>query len=322
MRKANEKIALLRQYLEQPTANKERRSLDDPYFYGMDGSSWRSEQDQLHRDIKASNNRQLNGIRDELVQDWGISPEEANLMIRHSRNPRNRHARHIEMGVAPATVSEEIARLALDASGTSSQLANRGNPFATDLTSMIDNLNAYIDVQNRYVIPGMKEIDTIPVLTNVRPGVPQQVFGQAQKNDTLRTIVQEVMNRSPDLTIDKLMHTRANANAGLITQDQVKDYLIGGVIDPRTVNVHALRQSQGSYDPQAPRNMEVTDLAKLRDSIQGMTKGDLLDSKGNILQGEDRKLKLRIPHEVVREMSRPSNQLLDDEVKSVLNYYA
>ncbi len=325
MRKANEKIALLRQYLEQPTASKQRQSIDDPYFYGMDSQGWRAEQDQLHSDIQQSNSRELEGISQELVQDWGISQKEAQLMIDHSRNRRNNVSRHVQWGVAPATVSEEIARLALNASGTASKSSNRGNPFATDLTGMIDNLDRYIDVQNRYVIPGQRDIDTIPVLTKVRQGVPQQVFREAHKDDTIGTVVQEILNRAPDSTMDKLMHTKPNADAGLISQDMVKDYLVGGVIDPRTVNNSALRQSQGSYDPQAPKDMEVTDLGKLRDNIQGMTKGELLDRNqvgGGILMGEPGKLKLRIPHEIVRELSKPSTQVLEDEVISILNYYA
>ena len=324
MRKANERIALLRQYLESPTGQKVRRSPDDPYFFGQSEREWRQEQNALHRDIQGASYRDRRDIQQELIDTWHISPKEAELMVRYSANPRRQVSRHVAIGVPHATVSEDIARLALNASGTDTRAINQGNPFATDLETMIDNVRAYVDVQNRYIIPGAPDIDTISVLNNVRPNVSQQVFGQASQNDTVGTIVKEIVNRSPDAGYDKLLHTSPNAKIGKVPEDQVKDYLIGGLIDPRRVNNQATRASQGSYDPMAPKDIEVTDMGKLRSALQGMTKGELTSKKvkGSIIRQEPQKLKLRIPHEIVREISRPDSELVSQEVINMLNYYA
>lgn len=321
MRFANERIQQMVDYIQTPHYERTRRSIKDPYYYGIGEGSWRREQDNLHKDIQDSSVPNSE-IRRELIEDWHISPRETDDIIKWSSNPANQVSRHVQWGVPHAGTSEEVARLALEGSGLSSNNINKGNHYATDLEVMIDGVKRLVDVQNNYTYPGLERIDTIPVLTNVSNNTAQKVFRDASPRDSISAITEEIQRISPRHTLDKLLHTQRNADAGIIPQNQVKDMLIGGTFDTTKIVNKSLRPGHGTYNPSVPSGMIVEDLNKLRKNLGGMTKAELLgkDIRGDILHNESRKLKLRIPHKVVEELSRPESELITRDVQEVLNY--
>ena len=210
-------------------------------------------------------------------------------------------------------------RDALILSGHHSKFAHGGDGQATDLlTSMLGNLDTYIDVQHR---TGKVNNLSIDALMNMRDGVGIDAFNDASSTDTLGTIINRA-KQDGRWTEGKLLHTldpEFNRNARLNPAQQ-KDMLIGG----RFTNVQNLtdRVGHGFYDPHMPTDVQITDLNKLRSALLGMSKGEFTGRgvKGRLLvptssrtQDLERKLKLSIPMNVVNEISERKD-ILDPEI--------
>lgn len=315
MRFANEKIAKMVDYLQSPIANKASGEYA-PTWYGKSEQEWRQEEDAIHRAIQSgkADNAYGRDIVSKLAKKYKTSEKEAKVILNHSRNKNNRLSRHVSLGVPHAHSSEELARQALIASGHPSVLAHGKNPFATDIETMIGNVRQMVDVQNRTIQPGARDILNLGVLTGLNNQSGLRAWANASPETELQDIIEQAKGRK--YTPDKLYQER-----GVVDDDMVKDYLISGKYDASKVQNLAKRVDQGYYDPTTPEGgLSVIDLNVLRDNLYGMRKKDI-KGVGIRVKDYDEKLKLGIPMSILNELSKPSEQLITREVQDVLQAF-
>ncbi len=326
MRFANDKFKEMRQYVNTPHFMRTRGE-GDPYYYGMREREWRDKSDALLVDI-LDRNISNQSIHKELVYDWGLSDSEAQGIIRTAMS--NGVNRHVTKGVPHTATTEEIARLALEASGNPTRLINNTSVMSTDLESMIGNMKAYIDVQMNYPRRGVQQSQVIPIINSLSDGVSTRALREAPKSASLGDIIGIASNMSNTRpNYDKLMQSKKAFENGDITEDKIKDQLLVGSYDVDKVNNLAQRKAHGHFDPRAPRNLSVIDLNNLRPILSQMTRRDMLgegiqlkDYNDRIKGRVDGKLKVQLPMNFIEKYGRPTTDVLDPQVINELNQLA
>ncbi len=309
-RKAGEAI----QQLFLPNSQKINTSTS-PYFYGMDEGTWRNYMDEYHQYVqKGGDNRSQ--MLENIEDDLRVTPAEAESFYKYSRNPNNKVARHVALGVPHAFASEDLVKTALTASDRPAAFLNTGDHFATDLQVALGKLNQQVDVQNKFRSKQFKtNKDGFAAFNGLRDYVGQTVYNEASAKDTLDTIFNRTADTSGRFNLDKLLQSR-----GLAKPSEVKDALIGGIYNQDEIRNLALRQNQGTYDVTRPIDMYETDLNKLRSNLLHMTKREFEQLGGGVLSTPRfaKKLQLQIPSERVREMASPDSPYINDEVRQML----
>ena len=303
-------------YIKTPTAQKVQ-GVGDPYFYGMDEASWVQDQMNLDRAIRSGS---LNARgQDRLSQIVG-SDEEAKAFINYSRNPRTQGTRHMAFGVPYARVNEQIYRDALKASGTNASFNNANSHLATDLSVMVGKLKQFMDVQNRIVAPGQKDMLSLGVFQGLRGPYERtgtRTYTEASPGTELQDIIESARQlnaNNSSLGTDKLYQERGIDG---IAPDMVKDYLATGMIDSSRIR-NLTKVRHGNYNPTTPSGIEVVDMNALRDNLYPMSKREFEGMGGTLIKGATDKLKLQLPMERVLELGRPQTQMVSDEVNEVL----
>lgn len=290
------------------------RGASDPYWYGLNEQDWKSvveHQDKLAK--QKVRDGDLMGARSGLQRSLGIDNNELDLVMRNVT--RGKGPKHIEVGVPHSFSGEKVMRDALLLSGRPSKFNNQGDGQATDLlTTMLNNLDTYVDVQHR---TGSRDDLSIGALLNINNrGAGIDAYRRASPQDTLGSIIEEAKANSGRFNYDKLLHTKANVqnDRGLGYQ---KDLLIGGRYD-NIVNEVAPRH--GFYNPTMPSDVQVTDLNKLREELMSMSKRDFESregARGQIIRGAQDKLKFQIPMNVVNEIASASSILDPDVIRAM-----
>ena len=327
---ANQRIAELVDYIKTPHVSREMGVKGDPYFYGQSGNMWRTEQDNLHREIQQRilTEKHAKAI---LTTKFGMSKDEANRYYNWSINPNNEISRHVHYGVPQATTSEIVMNKILNASGINTELANKGDPTATDLSRMVGNVRQYIDVQNRNTWPDPitgEEMGTLMPILRTPRGVAPDVFYEAAGSDNFAAIKAEIQRRSPIARPGKMFESkevvgqRFGPKDSPFPESHVKDLVIGGHNHPRSFNTVTGRKYHGPYDPVLPSNIIVQDQKKLRDNLMAMTKDEYLKQGGEVLDDDYRtSLDLKLPVRLIEELSKPDSEYISREVMETLDAY-
>lgn len=318
IRKAGSSIQNQLDQIFLPNSERTRKTIDLPYWYGLDEQGWKNMMGFIDKTAKQKVRQgDIQGAQSFLQKQLNIPDRELNNVMRDVTE--NRKFRHLAYGVPHAQTGEKVMRDALILSGHHTKFAHGGDGQATDLlTSMLGNLDTYMDVQHR---TGKVNNLSIDALMNMRDGVGINAYNDATSTDTIGTIIDRA-KQDGSWREGKLLHTlnpEFNRNARL-SPDKQKDMLIGG----RFQNVQNLtdRKGHGFYDPHMPTDVQITDLNKLRSAVLGMTKSEFEGKgvKGKLLlptsdrtKDLSRKLKFSIPMNVVNEISERTD-ILDPEI--------
>ena len=318
IRKAGSSIQEKLEQIFLPNSERTRKTSDLPYWYGLDEQGWKNMMGFVDKTAKQKVRQgDLSGARSFIKKQLNIPESELDNVMRDVT--RGNKFRHLTYGVPHAQTGEKVMRDALILSGHHTKFAHGGDGQATDLlTSMLGNLDTYMDVQHR---TGQVNNLSIDALMNMRDGVGINAFNDAMSTDTLGTIINRA-KQDNKWTEGKLLHTlnpEFNSNARLSPEKQ-KDMLIGG----RFADVQNMtnKVGHGFYDPHMPTDVQITDLNQLRSALLGMTKGEFTGRgvKGRLLvptsertQDLERKLKFSIPMKVVNEISERKD-ILDPDI--------
>lgn len=323
---ANQRIQELVDYIQTPHSARRIVNDDDPYFYGMDESQWRTEQDQIHRSIQ-NRNYPISKVEDRLINQLGLTEGEARTVINHSLN--NKQARHVNKGVPHAWTTEEVARQALLGSGHQANRINSSSHIATDLEAMIGSLNKYIDVQMNYTPGGISNRVVIPVMNSMPYGSAQKVRIASGPNSALNQVVLNAHQiTGGKWNRDKLMQSKRSQASKLKppSSDKVKDMLMVGNYDVDKVYNLAMRPQQGHYNPSAPRELSLIDLDVIRQQVLGMSSKDIQKELGGQLrffndsmETGGNKIKLELPISAIQRLGAQATNVLDPQVIHELN---
>ena len=320
---ANDKIAQLVYELETPVSQRVRGE-QDPYYYGASEQSWKNAMVDVHKQLQGKRPGEREQTLANIEKVMRVSPKEAEMLWDYSRNPRNKTTRHEAFGVPHASSGESIARRALEASGVPVALNHFDDPRATDLQVMIGKVRQYMDVQNRYVRPGMQDKASLGIIQGLNNSEGVRAYDSASPDTEIQDIIGETVRRSRGTYApDKLYQERGIQG---VPESYVKDYLIGSRFASDQVRnmtgmggTNTLRH--GNYDPMIPSGFDVTDLNRVRDELYPMTKRDFESQLGGqLIRGATDKLKLQLPHDALMEIGRARKPLITDEVNEVLTH--
>ncbi len=318
IRKAGSSIQSELDQIFLPNSERTRKTSDFPYWYGLDEQGWKNMMGFIDKTAKQKARQgDVQGARNFIKKQLNIPESELDNVMRDVT--RGNKFRHLTYGVPHAQSGEKVMRDALILSGHHTKFAHGGDGQATDLlTSMLGNLDTYMDVQHR---TGQVNNLSIDALMNMRDGVGIDTFNDAMSTDTLGTIINRA-KQDGKWTEGKLLHTlnpEFNKDARL-SSDKQKDMLIGGRFSD--VQNMTNKVGHGFYDPHMPTDVQITDLNQLRSALLGMSKGEFQGKgvRGRLLvptsertQDLERKLKFSIPMNVVNEISQRKD-ILDPEI--------
>lgn len=318
MRKAGDAIDKAIEQIFRPNVDRSRTD-NTPYWYGLDEQGWMNMANYVDNTAKQKiREGDLMGARMFVKKQLGVDDQELNNVMKDMI--KGKPLRHIKFGVPHAHSGEKVMRDALILSGHHSRFAHGGDGQATDLlTTMLSNLDTYMDVQHR---TGRANNLSIGALMNMNRDVGINAYLDAMPSDTIGTIIDRA-KESGKWTEDKLLHTlnpEFNSNARIDPSKQ-KDMLIGG----RFANVQNLtKPHHGFYDPAMPRDIEITDLNRLRSAVLGASKKEFeKEMRGKLIlpryRGDDteRKMKFNIPMSVVNEIAKRDDILNPDVIRQM-----
>lgn len=264
----------------------------------------------------------------QLQKDLGYGPNQARDEV--TKVSRGGRLSDVFIGVPNATGDELLNLAALRGSDIdNAELWNQGDPiWATDISIGSGRDRRGVDAQRQFG-------------EDFKIGLLQQLSGReanqmgrlfAQNQDTKISELLKIIKRDfPDAYDDKLLHTvdlgvnpAPTRRVRDFTDAIRKDYLIStdmrGWTQPRREK-GIFKYHHGPYNPTAGKDINVIDLAALRQDVVDRTPKQLKDDLGGMIlpsmSGRIAKLQLELPRSQVIQMT--SDSILDRQIVDQIN---
>ena len=321
MRKAYERISeALRPWADREAAG-------NHYWEGKTEAEALGLADRIHQIARDNPNDldydgMLDLVRGELDLRGSGNVGEIQAFMKHAKNARSQYARdpnrskHSAYGVPHTAGKEELWASLLTESGMPTKMLNSGtgNPFVTDLESMINGVRKLVDVQNYYPSGGAPTMN-LGVIKNIGTersargdqGLVQHVYNNSQAGDTLGDLVNNIKSNSQMhgdgkllATTDRRFNDKPDGNMRDRADQFEVDYLIGGKYDRSKVN-NLTEVTHGNYDPELPETNKIYDMSKVRENLLSLPLGEY-QRHGMKLDARPSQLGIRVPIETMDQL--------------------
>ena len=314
----------------KPWAQRTRDANNKDLWIGLDAPRFNEAAKDLEYEIRAGGDdyNYKQSMMKKLQREYGYGPKQAasevNALI---RNPNSRLAA-IAKGTPNARADEAFSELAMRGSGLSVVPTADGDPiWATDFMLQRPGQGSLgIDAQRQYA--NQWKIALLQKMSEGEASAIEREFG-IRSNDKIGDIIRDI--KTSDMTEGKLLHMldpRINANPSNHLQadfDNIrKDYILSGDMrgwqQPANERGIFKGQRHGSYNPAAPNNLNLIDLAPVREAVFDRTPAQLRDDlKGSIRlvgEGNDAGISLNMPRPQLINLDRsdPLDRKLVDEI--------
>jgi hypothetical protein len=321
MRKAYERISeALRPWADREAAG-------NHYWEGKTEAEALRLANDVHRELR-DNPRGLTkeGAYDHVKEQldlYGNNAGEIKAFMDHAKKARNKRgpardlSKHAEYGVPHTAGKEELWTALLSESGIPTKMLNSGtgDPFVTDLESMINGVRKLVDVQNYYPISNATPVMELGVIKNIGNhrtttsdrGLVQHVYKNAQAGDTLGNLVDDIKSSSRMhgdgkllATTDTRFNNKPDGNMRNNADSYGVDYLIGGKYDRSAVN-NLTKSTHGNYDPELTETNKIYDMSRVRENLLNLPTGEY-ERNGIKLIPRPHSLGVQVPIETMDQL--------------------